>query len=76
MIEAFGLGARYQKAELPAAKAIEAMQALANQISYYDLRLEEPFQALTFLREELAAEAEQSDSDAGHDDADSPSSST
>ena len=76
VIEAFGLGARYQKAELPAAKAIEAMQALANQISYYDLRLEEPFQALTFLREELAAEAEQSDSDAGHDDADSPSSST
>jgi len=76
VIEAFGLGARYQKAELPAAKAIEAMQALANQISYYDLRLEEPFQALTFLREELAAEAEQSDSDAGHDDADSPPSST
>eukprot|EP01041_Mallomonas_annulata_P031176 gene31176-53438_t len=51
--EAFGLGAKYQKAELPAVKAIEAMQALANQISYYDLRLEEPFQALTFLREEL-----------------------
>ena len=27
VIEAFGLGARYQKAELPAPKAIEAMQA-------------------------------------------------
>ena len=70
--EAFGLGAKYQKAELPAVKAIEAMQALANQISYYDLRLEEPFQALTFLREELAAEAGQSDADDGPNDADSP----
>jgi hypothetical protein len=33
------------------------MQALANQICYYDLRLQEPFQVLSFLREELAAEA-------------------
>jgi len=57
VIEAFGLGARYQKAELPAPKAIEAMQALANQISRYDLRLDEPFLALTFLREELAEQA-------------------
>jgi hypothetical protein len=55
--EAFGLGARYQKAELSAPKAIEAMQALANQISYYELRLEEPFQVLDFLREELAEQA-------------------
>ena len=38
-------------------KAIEAMQALAQQISYYELRLPEPFQVLDFLREELAAEA-------------------
>lgn len=55
--EAFGLGARYQKMELSAPKAIDAMQALANQISYYELRLQEPFQVLDFLREELAAEA-------------------
>lgn len=54
--EAFGLGARYQKMELTAPKAIEAMQALANQISYYDLRLKEPFQVMTFLRDELAAQ--------------------
>ena len=54
--EAFGIGARYQRAELSAQKAIEAMQALANQISYYELRLPEPFQALGFLRDELAAE--------------------
>ena len=61
--EAFGLGARYQKMEMTAPKAIEAMQALANQISYYDLRLKEPFQAMTFLREELAAQEQQQDAD-------------
>jgi hypothetical protein len=55
--EAFALGSRYQKTELSAPKAIEAMQALANQISYYELRLEEPFQVLGFLRDELAAQA-------------------
>lgn len=55
--EAFALGARYQKMDLSAPKAIEAMQALANQISYYELRLEEPFQVLSFLRDELAAQA-------------------
>ncbi|WP_300554834.1 hypothetical protein [Limnohabitans sp. Rim8] len=55
-VEAFGLGARYQKMELTADKAIEAMQALANQISYYDLRLKEPFQVMAFLREELASQ--------------------
>jgi hypothetical protein len=33
------------------------MQALAHHISHYELRLPEPFQALDFLREELAAEA-------------------
>jgi hypothetical protein len=54
--EAFALGSRYQKTELSAPKAIEAMQALAQQISYYELRLPEPFQALDFLREELAAQ--------------------
>jgi len=56
VVEAFGLGGRYQKMELTAAKAIEAMQALANQISYYDLRLKEPFQVMAFLREELASQ--------------------
>lgn len=55
--EAFALGARYQRTELSAPKAIEAMQALAQQISYYELRLPEPFQVLDFLREELAAQA-------------------
>ncbi|WP_416545009.1 hypothetical protein ACHEXK_07970 [Limnohabitans sp. DCL3] len=55
--EAFALGSRYQKTELSAPKAIEAMQALAHQISHYELRLPEPFQVLDFLREELAAQA-------------------
>jgi hypothetical protein len=54
--EAFGLGARYQKMEITAPKAIEAMQALANQISFYDLRLKEPIQVMAFLREELASQ--------------------
>jgi hypothetical protein len=54
--EAFLLGSKYQKTEVTAQKAIEAMQALANQISYYELRLQEPFVVLTFLRDELAAE--------------------
>jgi hypothetical protein len=55
--EAFALGSRYQRTELSAAKAIDAMQALAQQISYYELRLPEPFQVLDFLREELATQA-------------------
>ena len=55
--EVFILGCKYQKTELSAQKAIEAAQALANQISYYELRLQEPFLALGFLRDELAAEA-------------------
>ena len=55
--EAFILGCKYQKTEVTAQKAIDAMQALANQISYYELRLQEPFLALSFLRDELAAEA-------------------
>jgi len=43
--------------DLSAPKAIDAMQALANQLCRYELRLPEPFQVLDFLREELAAEA-------------------
>lgn len=55
--EAFELGSKYQKMELSAYKSIDAMQGLANQISRYELRLDEPFQVLDFLREELAAQA-------------------
>ena len=52
--EAYQLGARYQRAEIPADKAIEIMQGLANQICLYELKLDEPFQVLQFLRDELA----------------------
>lgn len=51
--EAFSLGGRYQCAEIPAIKAIETMQGLANQICHYELKLAEPFQVLQFLRDEL-----------------------
>ena len=52
--EAYQLGARYQRAEIPADKAIEVMQGLANQICLYELKLDEPFQVLQFLRDELS----------------------
>jgi hypothetical protein len=52
--EAFFLGGRYQRAEIPALKAIETIQGLANQLCYYELKLAEPFQVLQFLRDELA----------------------
>jgi hypothetical protein len=74
--EAFVMGARYQKMELSAQKAIEAMQAMANQISYYDLRLQEPFQVLSFLRDELAAEEGSQAKADGADQNESPSGSS
>ena len=52
--EAFNIGGRYQRAEIPALQAIETMQGLANQICLYELKLTEPFQVLQFLRDELA----------------------
>ncbi len=56
--EAFALGSKYQRTELSPQQAIDAMQALANQISYYELKLEEPFQVLRFLRDELEEQAQ------------------
>jgi hypothetical protein len=52
--EAFNLGVRYQKTEITAEQAINAMQGLADQICMYEFRLDEPFEVLQFLREELA----------------------
>lgn len=54
----FALGARYQRTQISAQQAIDSVQGIVNQLCKYELGLEEPFQALTFLREELAAEAE------------------
>lgn len=59
--EAFSLGAKYQKTEITATKAIDAMQALANQISHSELRLKEPFVVMNFLREELASQDAQNE---------------
>lgn len=61
---AFTLGGKYQRMEITAPQAIEAMQGLAGQLCYYELRLEEPFQALQFLRDELAQEHGETDSGA------------
>ncbi len=53
----FSLGCKYQRAQIDAQQAIDAVQGIANQLCVYELGLDEPFQALTFLREELAAQA-------------------
>lgn len=55
---AFILGARYQKTDITAQQAIAEMQALADQLCRYELRLDPPFTVLQFLRDELAAEQE------------------
>jgi hypothetical protein len=52
--EAFFLGARYQRAEIPSLKALETMQGLANKLCYDELKLAQPFQVLQFLRDESA----------------------
>lgn len=58
VVQAFTFGARYQRVEITAEKAVEYMQALANHISDNDLKLEVPFQALSFLRDELATDVD------------------
>jgi len=70
---AFTLGARYQRAEITAEQAIDAMQGLANQLFLYDLRLDEPLQIMKFLRDELAGGASEEDP-SSPDDAAPPSS--
>jgi hypothetical protein len=51
---AFAIGARYQRMEINAQQAIEAMQGLANQLFLYEFRLDDPLQVLQFLRDEIA----------------------
>lgn len=53
----FALGAKYQRTQITAPQAIEAVQNIVNQLCRYELGLQEPFQALTFLRDELEAQA-------------------
>lgn len=52
---AFDLGGQYQLIEIDAEQAIVQMQDLADKIFLLELRLEQPFQVLQFLREELDA---------------------
>jgi hypothetical protein len=68
---AFALGARYQRAEITAQQAIDAMQGLANQLYLYDLRLDEPLQVMQFLREEIAG-GQTDEAQASSDDATAP----
>jgi hypothetical protein len=52
--EAFNLGRSYQSIEIDAFEAIDSMQAVIDRLCQYELRLEETFEALRFLREETA----------------------
>lgn len=52
--QAFALGGRYQKTELSAEQAIVEMQNVADQIFLMELKLEQSFEVLQFLREELS----------------------
>ena len=52
--QAFALGGRYQKTELSAEQAILEMQSVADQIFLMELKLDQSFEVLQFLREELA----------------------
>ena len=52
---AFDLGGQYQLIEIDAEQAIVQMQDLADRVFMLELRLEQPFQVLQFLREELQA---------------------
>lgn len=53
-VEAFNLGRSYQSIEIDAFEAIDSMQAVIDRLCQYELRLEETFEALRFLREETA----------------------
>ena len=53
--EMFGLGGKYQTMQLNAEGAVEAAQIIADRV-YDDLGLDDTFEALGFLREELSGE--------------------
>jgi hypothetical protein len=50
---AFSLGASYQRTDLSAQQAIDAMQGLANQIFSTELGIHDNFMVLQFLRNEI-----------------------
>lgn len=51
--EVFQLGARYQKTELSGQDAINTVQAIADQLFRYELHMDDSFEVLQFLRDEL-----------------------
>lgn len=53
---AFELGSQYQQTKIDAQQAFDAMQVLADQLCFDELKLNTPFVALQFLRDELDAE--------------------
>jgi len=67
---AFDLGRRYQRVEIDAKQAVDYMQALADELCA-TLQVDPPFEALRFLRDELAEEegegGEDSESDSEDD---------
>jgi hypothetical protein len=68
--ELFALGGLYQTMQVDAAKAIVLAQEVAARVSL-DLGLDDPLVALQFLRDEIMAEIDPSDSEDGGDSEDS-----
>ena len=70
---AFDLGRRYQRVEIDAKQAIDYMQALADELCA-PLQVDPPFEALRFLRDELAEDEGESgeDSESGSEDDSTP----
>lgn len=54
--EVFAIGARYQTLQIDAMQAVHLVQRMADEICQKDLKLDAPFKALQFLRDELEAE--------------------
>lgn len=61
---AFSLGASYQRTDLSAEEAIDAMQALADQIFSLELGIHDPFLVLQFLRDEIGHQGAPASSEA------------
>lgn len=51
----FIAGGRYQRAEIDAASAIDLVQGVVDRVSRLELKLDDQFPALQFLRDELAS---------------------
>ena len=63
-LEAFNVGAMYQKTDIDAKTAIDRMQLIADQICLYELKLDTPFEVLQFLRDEISGKSADSSAEA------------